>query len=166
MKWIPAMTMGLVLLSQMAWGGNLDSPGTPPSAGSGLYPLQALYDYLDSGSPPTPATTFQGPMAPPGSTGKTTNEIYDHIRSRFEACDVTPDDVVDTATFFSTDPADWGPRRGAMTTQTLDPGTTNQVAGLYGAFDLSAVDPDLTTGNIRSGTTVFGLAGDPKWWTH
>lgn len=160
MKWILGMAAGLVLLVAPAWGGNMDSPGTPPLEGSGLYPLQALYDYLDSGAAPSLPTTFQGPTAAPGSTGKTTNEIYEHIRGMFEVCDATPDDVVDTATFFSTDPANWGPRQGGMASQTLDPENKEQRSGFYGAFDLSEVDTDLSEGNIRSGATIFGIPGD------
>ena len=45
---------------------------------------------------------------------------------------------------------------------TLSDTTTAVPEGYYAATDLASVDPDLNTGNIRSGTTVFGLAGDPN----
>jgi Protein of unknown function (DUF1566) len=35
-----------------------------------------------------------------------------------------------------------------------------QLAGLYSAFDLAVVDPDLASANIRAGVTVYGIAGD------
>ncbi|MFA5173442.1 MAG: hypothetical protein WC435_03545, partial [Candidatus Paceibacterota bacterium] len=38
--------------------------------------------------------------------------------------------------------------------------TVSQTAGYYPAFNLSTVDTDLATGNIKSGTTIFGVAGD------
>ncbi len=49
---------------------------------------------------------------------------------------------------------------GTLATQTPTDTTVNQPAGHYNAFDLSTVDTDLTTANIKSGVTVFGVAGD------
>ena len=43
--------------------------------------------------------------------------------------------------------------------QTLSATTTVVNAGYYAATNLAAVDPDLATGNIRGGTTIFGVTG-------
>ena len=40
--------------------------------------------------------------------------------------------------------------------------TTAQAAGFYRAFDLTTAQPDLDSANIRSGVTIFGVAGDPN----
>ncbi len=139
--------------------GNLDSPGTSPSAGSGMYTLQGLYDYLQSGATPTLPDSFQEPTAAPGNMGKSTNDIYGVIKDQFDASDATPEHVLDTATFFSTDPDNWGPRTGAIPTRTPVDIASSQPAGYYGAFDLSTVDTDLAAKNIRNGINLFGVAG-------
>lgn len=55
-----------------------------------------------------------------------------------------------------------GASTGTMRTRTLSPDNDTVNAGYYGATTLSTVDTDLATGNIRSGVTVFGVAGDPN----
>ena len=44
--------------------------------------------------------------------------------------------------------------------RSVNAGTSLQLAGLYSAFDLAVVDPDLASANIRFGMTVYGIAGD------
>jgi hypothetical protein len=48
---------------------------------------------------------------------------------------------------------------GTMAIRTLSASTGTVLAGYYGATTLPTVDTDLTTGNIRSGVTIFGIAG-------
>jgi hypothetical protein len=48
---------------------------------------------------------------------------------------------------------------GTMPTQTLSAANDTVFAGYYVATTLSAVDTDLTTGNIKTGITIFGVAG-------
>jgi len=48
---------------------------------------------------------------------------------------------------------------GSMATQTLSADSLTLSAGYYTATTLSTVDSDLTAANIKSGATVFGLAG-------
>ena len=48
---------------------------------------------------------------------------------------------------------------GTLATQTLSPDSTTVAAGNYAATTLNAVDPDLATGNIKRGVTIFGVAG-------
>lgn len=49
---------------------------------------------------------------------------------------------------------------GTLPTQTLSSANDTVAAGNYSATTLSAVDPDLVTGNIRSGVDLFGFAGN------
>jgi fructose-specific component phosphotransferase system IIB-like protein len=49
---------------------------------------------------------------------------------------------------------------GAMPTQTLSDNSTTVKGGYYDAITLEAAEPDLTTHNIKSSITIFGIAGD------
>ena len=49
---------------------------------------------------------------------------------------------------------------GNIPTQTVDNTTVSQLAGYYNAFDLSAVDTDLASGNVRSTVSIYGVAGN------
>ncbi|MCX6355859.1 MAG: hypothetical protein NTZ78_13300 [Candidatus Aureabacteria bacterium] len=105
--------MFMIGLSGLAIAGSMDSPGAP-SSGSGMYTLQNLYDYLNSGTAaPTPGP-FQEPGAAPSSTMKTISQIYDDIKAKFNECDATPDKVFQGTKFFSTQPGSWGVRTGTF----------------------------------------------------
>ncbi|MEZ5480586.1 MAG: DUF1566 domain-containing protein, partial [Thiolinea sp.] len=49
---------------------------------------------------------------------------------------------------------------GTLATQSLSDTNDTVAAGVYSATTLSAVDADLASGNIKSGVTIFGKAGD------
>jgi hypothetical protein len=109
-----ALISGLMLIvgvADIAIAGNLDSTGSP-SAGSGMYSLAQIYDYINSGTVlPTPGP-FQEPIAAPGSTMKTTTEIGDALKSLLERCDITSANVEQGKTFFCTQPGSWGLQSG------------------------------------------------------
>ena len=46
-------------------------------------------------------------------------------------------------------------------TASLSPASAVVPAGYYSATNLSLVDPDLVTSNLRAGTTLFGVTGSP-----
>jgi len=48
---------------------------------------------------------------------------------------------------------------GTMPSQSLSSSSTTVSAGYYSATTLTAIDADLTTANIKSGTNIFGIAG-------
>jgi hypothetical protein len=50
---------------------------------------------------------------------------------------------------------------GAIPTRLLASTTVVVNAGYYAATNLAAVDADLATGNLRAGTTLFGVTGSP-----
>ncbi|MCX6355063.1 MAG: hypothetical protein NTZ78_09205 [Candidatus Aureabacteria bacterium] len=117
-----------ICVSYTAVAGSLDSPGVP-SAGSGMYTLQNLYDYLTSGTALTVQTAFQEPPSAPGSTMKTTKEIGDAIKALHDLCNVTADNVELGKTFFCTQPGSWGVQTGTLVvpptpTPTLTPTIT------------------------------------------
>ena len=49
---------------------------------------------------------------------------------------------------------------GTLVTRTLSAANDTVAAGYYAATTLSAVDADLVVANIKSGVTIFGLAGE------
>ncbi|MCX6356170.1 MAG: hypothetical protein NTZ78_14905 [Candidatus Aureabacteria bacterium] len=97
----------------MAIAGSMDSSGAP-SAGSGMYTLSQIYDYLNSGTEATPIAAFQGPGAAPGSTMKTTREIYVDHKAMLDQCDATALDVALGKRFFSTVSGSWGVQTGKV----------------------------------------------------
>ncbi|MCX6355863.1 MAG: hypothetical protein NTZ78_13320 [Candidatus Aureabacteria bacterium] len=101
-----------VCMSYTAIAGSLDSPGTP-SAGSGMYTLQNLYDYMTSGTALTVQGSFQEPTSgPTAGTMKTTREIGDAIKALHDQCNATADKVASGTTFFCTQAGSWGVQTG------------------------------------------------------
>lgn len=99
-------------LGGMAMAGSIDSLGIP-SAGSGMYSLSQIYDYLNSGIEATSAPSFREPIAAPGSTMKTTKQIYDDIKAKFEQCAITTAAEVKSGNpFFCTQSGRWGVQTG------------------------------------------------------
>ena len=49
---------------------------------------------------------------------------------------------------------------GTLATKVLSPASNTVEAGNYAATTLTAVDADLVAGNIKAGTTIFGVTGD------
>jgi len=116
MKKLITVALGLLCavgLSGLAVAGSLDSPGAP-SAGSGMYTLQNLYDYLTSGATLTVQTDFQEPMSGPGSTMKTTKQIGDEVKSLFDQSDITIADVKSGKKFFCMVSGSWGIQTGIL----------------------------------------------------
>ena len=107
--------LSMLCLSYTAVAGSLDSPGAP-SAGSGMYTLQNLYDYLTSGTALTVQTGFQEPTSgPTAGTMKTTKQIGDDVKSMFDLCAITAaSDVKSGMPFFCTQPGIWGVQTGTL----------------------------------------------------
>ncbi|MCX6355861.1 MAG: hypothetical protein NTZ78_13310 [Candidatus Aureabacteria bacterium] len=101
----------VVCLSYTAVAGSIDAPGSP-SAGSGMYTLQNLYDYIVGGTALEVQTSFQEPSAAPGSTMKSTKQIGDALKTSFEQCPVTAADVKLGVKFFCTQSGSWGVQTG------------------------------------------------------
>jgi len=100
-------------LCGMVVAGSLEPTG-PPTAGSGMYTLQNLYDYIVSGTALEAKTSFQEPTSGPGSTMKTTKDIGDAIKDKFNLCAATADNVEQGVTFFCTQPGNWGIQTGTL----------------------------------------------------
>jgi hypothetical protein len=79
-----------------------------------MYNLQQVYDYLNAGTVPTIPGSFQEPSAGPGSTMKTTNQIYNAVATPFPQCNAAVADVKSGVKFFSTVAGSWGVKTGTL----------------------------------------------------
>jgi hypothetical protein len=141
-----------------AAAGDIGSTGSPDEAQT-LYTMNDIYDWLLSGVTPVLDDSFREPSAGPASSSRTTTEIYSDFQALLDQCDAGPDQVANGAVFFSTAPSAWGPTTGSMSPKTIDPSTSVQSAGVYNTFDLAAIDPDLTSTNIKAGAAIYGVNG-------
>ncbi|MCX6355081.1 MAG: fibrinogen-like YCDxxxxGGGW domain-containing protein [Candidatus Aureabacteria bacterium] len=139
-------------LSGLAVAGSLDSPGAP-SAGSGMYTLQNLYDYLTSGTALAVQSSFQEPTSGPGSTMKTTKEIGDDIKALFDLCPVSSADVKSGVRFFCTQAGSWGVQTG--TAQIVPTPTPTQTPTLT-----PTATPTVMCASCKAIKTATPLAGD------
>jgi hypothetical protein len=68
----------LILIPMAVLAGNLDDPGAPTSAASAMYTLEDIYNRLSTNATATKRTgAFSEPVAAPGSTGFTLDQIYE-----------------------------------------------------------------------------------------
>ncbi|MEJ2746285.1 MAG: hypothetical protein P8123_11480, partial [bacterium] len=167
MKKLMMTVLGMAVAVSVAVAGNIDSPGLP-SAGSGMYTLQGLYDYLISGTALSVAGSFQEPTAGPASTGKTTKQIGDDIKTLFDQCDATADDVASGKKFFSTASGNWGVKTGTASGGgggLLQTGqTTSYVTGDDGYYEKGAAFSytDNGDGTVTDDVTSLMWAKDPS----
>lgn len=139
----------------------LDAPAAPSEAGSAMFDLSDLYERLNSGAV---GAKRSGGFAEPASGLGDTLYSLDEIMSKMPVVDDTNGAAVGNVlagkTFWSLTSAGWGLQTGTLAAQTPTADSVNQSAGVYEAFDLSAVDTDLAAGNIKSGVRIFGVSGD------
>jgi len=144
-------------LCGMAVAGSLETTG-PPSAGSGMYSLQQIYDYLHSGIEATSMANFQEPGAAPGQTMKTTKQIYDDIKAKFVLCDATADKVASGTKFFSTVSGSWGVQNGTLSSSAaIPPGAIMMYSGAWN-FDGTGIG----TGDLVGWALCNGQNGAPN----
>jgi len=159
------ITATLMLLSSgAALAGNLDSSAGPGDAASAMYTLRDLQNRLATGAAGGKRTGgFTEPGAGPGPTGASLNDIMALMPAADNASGATVNDVLAGKTFWGLNAAtgQWGLQTGTLQTKTLSAGSTAVAAGYYEATDLSSVDADLASGNIKSGVSIFGVSGNP-----
>jgi hypothetical protein len=152
----------LIFASPMALAGNLNPPAGPTDPASAMYNIQDICNRLETGAPGSKQTFTQPTSGPADSSRCTLNDIMDKSPAVDETHGATPADVLAGKIFWELNSGNWGPQTGTLPVQTPDDTTVNQSAGNYVAFDLSTVDTDLTSGNIKSGVAIFGVLGDPN----
>lgn len=143
--------------------GDPDPPGPPQSTAS--YSLLDLYLRLTAGAPGTP-TVFTEPASGPGaSTMYTVDQIMGVAPELDDSAGASESVVLAGRTFWGLTSGEWGPRTGAMPDNgalSFTPTTTPQTIpeGYHDGGGVVEGDTDLVSGNIRSGTDIFGVTGD------
>jgi hypothetical protein len=145
-----------------------DAPAAPDNTDSAMYSLEDLYDRLDTGAagsdpstPPNTTRAFGEPTTgPTGATMKNLNEIMVLMPEVDDSNGAAVGNVLQGKTFWGLTSSGWGLKTGTLDQQTPTANSVSQAAGIYDAFDLSVVDPDLAAGNIRAGVSLFGVSGD------
>ena len=70
------IVVGVLLASAVVvLAGQIDSPAGPTATGGQMYTLKQIYDRLSDGRWVTKMTTFTEPLAGPGATGRTLDEV-------------------------------------------------------------------------------------------
>ncbi len=119
MKRLKMVVLGMMFavgMVGMVMAGNIDSPGAP-SAGSGMYTLKQIYDYLSAGTAATKQASFQGPTAGPAGTGYTLKDVYAAVATPFPQCDAAVSNVYSGKKFFCTVSGSWGVKTGTLAPQ-------------------------------------------------
>ena len=156
---------GCTLAGPVAAGG-LDAPAAPTAPDSAMYTLEDLYNRLNAGTAGTPRLgAFVEPAAGPGGTMHTLTQIM-NLMPAVNANGATPAEVLSGKTFWGlTSGASWGIQTGTATAGTDVVGANGQLVmtipnGLYaGNKTATASDTSLMASNIKSGISIFGVAG-------
>jgi len=155
---ISCLILGLFGLWQVKLIVFAETSGSSPESGTSSR-IKTAYDWLvakgtNYGSTDAPdwdsATTYPW--------GTWWNRIMESAAWEPEGS-ATETDVLSDKTFYSGS-NNRTVKTGTMSTQTLSDANETVNAGYYNATTLSAVDTDLAGGNIKSGITIFGFAGD------
>jgi len=156
------LSIFFLIVPSAGWAQSLDDHGAPTSPDSAMYTLDDIYDRLDTGAAGAKrAGAFTEPSAGPAPTGPTLDNIMGKAPAVDDANGASTADVLTGKTFWGLlTGGGWGLKTGNLATQTPDNTTVSQSAGYYEDFNLSTVDTDLATGNIRAGAVIFGVAGD------
>ena len=111
-----------------------------------FYTLGDVYNKLtDNTSSATEGDHNLNSSGTPASTFHTLKEIYEAIPT------IDADKMLTTAEYMGI--------TGTIQTRTIASTTAVISAGYYAATNLTAIDTDLTAGNILSGVTIFGVSG-------
>ncbi len=162
------LTLALALAAPLATA-QTAPPGPPTSPASAMFTLEDLWNRLSAGTAVTKRTgPFTEPTGAPGvKTMHTLNELMGAAPSVDDANGATAADVLAGKTFWGLTGGAWGLKTGTLAPQV----TGADITGANGLLSIpipnanytgktaTASDTNLVTGNIKSGVTVFGVAG-------
>ena len=169
------IVVSVLIIVAIVQAGNITPPSGTPTAK--FYSLSEIYEFIANNTTATEGGhdfTFSDSLA---GTSRTLTEIYGALAGLISADKVktgttylgvdgtlAPDgtaaeaDCLNSKTFYSGD--SWTQKTGSLAAQALSADSATVSAGFYNATTLPTVDSDLATANIKSGTTIFGIAGD------
>ena len=161
---IGGIVIGVLLSTAVVFAGSLNPSTGPTGADSQMYTLQQIYDRLVSGAAGVKMTEFTEPTSGPGSTMRTLDEIMAAAPAVDATNGATVTQVLAGRTFWGLTASQWATQTGTMANNgavTIMPTTTVQsiAAGYHDGSGTVAGDADLLAGNIRCGTTIFGVTG-------
>lgn len=163
---IIAFVLIIALLSTVVvvHAGSPIEPGTAPGA-TYSYTLADLYSRLTTGAVGA-QSAFTEPSSGPGSgTMQTLNDIMAVAPIPDDDNGATTANVPSGKTFWGLTTGQWGTQTGTAANGTNVSGGNGQLSfpipdGFYsGSKSCTASDANLVAGNIKSGTTIFGVAG-------
>jgi hypothetical protein len=168
---ISRLVLGIVflglLLPLVAMAGELNAPPAPTDAGSAMFSIEAIYQRLLNGAAGTKrGGTFSEPAGPPASTTPTLNDIMGVAPAVDPVNGARADQVVNGKTFWGLTSGEWGRRTGTMpviSPATIVPGAATQTipAGYHDGTGKVGGDANLKSENIKAGTSIFGVSGNP-----
>ncbi|MBU1106178.1 MAG: hypothetical protein KKB51_05870 [Candidatus Riflebacteria bacterium] len=159
------MALALLLLAvNSASAGSLTPAAAPTDSASAMFTLEDLYNRLNLG---TAGSKRSGAFAEHGSSPGSTMHNLNDVMSKTPAVDVSgaaDGEVLTGKKYWGLTTDQWGPRVGAMPNvgaQNVMPTTASQTItqGYHDGTGKVAGDTDLVTGNIKAGTTIFGVTG-------
>jgi hypothetical protein len=143
----------------------VDSPAPPTSPTSAMFSLEDIYNRVSTGAAGAKRTgAFTDPTTGPVATRHTLNDVMEKAPASDDANGAVASQVLVGKTYWSLLNNTWGQATGSMPNNgavTITPGTVNQTISL-GFHDGTGVvngDVNLTAGNIKSGISIFGVAG-------
>ncbi len=142
--------------------GGLAAPAAPTDPGSAMYTLEDIFNRLDSGATGSKRDgAFVEPgVGPVAGTGKTLDEVMGKAPAVDDDDGAGVANVLAGKTFWGLlSGGGWGLQTGTLSAQTPTNTTVEQPAGIYEAFNLSTVDADLVSGNIKKDVVIFGITG-------
>jgi len=172
-----------LFLPMAALAGDLNSPAGPTSADSAMYTLEDIYNRLNTGTAGSKRTgAFTEPSAgPTAGTGHTLDEVMSKAPSGDDTNGAVLSEVLAGKTFWGLTSGTWGIKTGTMPDREMDNASTAQTQsggvnyftapeGYYDGGDrvsatdaqVGGLDVNLSSDNIRSTVTIFGVAGKPQ----
>lgn len=158
---VAALAAGAVVVS----AGNPNTPPGPPETTSS-YTLEHIYGRLSTGAAGTQIIFTEPISGPTVGTGHTLDEIMAVAPQVDDTNGASASQVVAGTTYWGLQSGVWGLQTGTAPAGSNVTGGDGQLTfaipdGFYtGSKTATAQDADLTAGNIRSGVTLFGVAGD------
>ncbi len=162
-RWMGLGMAVVVCVAGGAYGGSLDSPAAPTEPGSAMYRLEDIYNRLDTGVPGVQSVFAEPVAGPTAGTGRTLNEVMAKAPATNVNAAVAAE-VLSGRVFWGLALGVWGQQAGSMPNRgavTVTPGTMQQAIqqGYHNGSGTVEGDTALITGNIKAGTTIFGVAG-------
>ena len=158
---ISTVILSLALAAYTALGASMTPPG-PPSAGSGMPTMNAVFQQLSSGQKATPSASFQGPTAGPGASGRDMSDIARKLPVFANISAASPSDVKAGMKYWGLKDGAWGVKSGTLSGGGYP--CTGTMNGTRWCDNGNGTVRDMTTGLIWLKDAGWG--GQYPWWSN